>query len=84
MNWLDGYALIWHWHGMGLNLDEPKLNFLFAKIPLAWRWKGKGKTLAEWQPREAGESTIMVLEWYLQTSLNQICVLVINLASRLP
>jgi len=46
--------------------------------------KGQGKTLVEWQPREAGESAIMVLEWYLQASLNQICVLVINLALRHP
>jgi len=42
--------------------------------------KGQGKTLVVWQPRMAGELAIMVLEWYLQASLNQICVFVINLA----
>jgi len=46
--------------------------------------KGQEKILTEWQPREAGELAIMVLEWYLQASLNQICVLVINLALRHP
>jgi len=34
--------------------------------------------------KEAGESAIMVREWYLQASLNQIFVLVINLALRHP
>jgi len=46
--------------------------------------KGQGKILAEWQPRKAGESAIMVLKWHLQALLNQICVLVINLALRHP
>jgi len=40
MNWLNGCALIRHWHGMGSNLGEPKLNSLFAKISFGMNVKG--------------------------------------------
>jgi len=35
MHWFD------IWHGMGSNLDEPKLNFLFAKISFGMKVKGQ-------------------------------------------
>jgi len=46
MDWLNGCALIWLWQGIGLNLGETKLNFLFVKISFGMNVKKQRKTLA--------------------------------------
>jgi len=51
VHWFD-----FGWHGMGLNLGEPKLNFPFAKISFGMKVKGQGnpsnqggwKAIIEW------------------------------------
>ena len=41
INWLNGYALNWIFGmGMGSNLGEPKLSFLFAKLVFGKEEKG--------------------------------------------
>jgi len=52
--------MVVHWFSIGmvmaLNIDQSKLNFIFAKIFFEWIWKGrKNPSHLRWAERKAGK-----------------------------
>jgi len=50
MNWLDGLALTWHWHGCGFKSWRTlfKLNFIFANFSFGFEYEELKETIDEW------------------------------------